>query len=437
MPRLVSAVWSPDPADVAGLPRRHRQPCRYDAFVPDLLVGREVLLPADVVADVSDAERAVQRLNTSDLPHRGHEAIARLLLSAEAVVSSRIEGMEIGGRRLARADAARVADGSSPDEGAAEVLGTIDAMRAAVDDVARRPRVGVDGIRDIHRALLVGTRDASWAGEVCDRQNWIGGSPPQAGGTPTYNPCRADFVPPPPGEVAALLEDFAAYLEQDWHPPLVQAALAHAQFETIHPFADGNGRTGRALIHVVLTRRGLSPRHVPPVSLVLATRSRDYVAGLTAYRRDDTGLAEWVATFATATTEACARVAGLTTGLVELAQRWRGRGRTRARRIDRGAPARRGAAADAGADRRPPRAADRPLHPGGQRGRRPPGSRRCPAADHRGPAQPRLRGRRAPRPDRRVRGIPGIACGGHGGRATRAPRAPPRPLTSPPPGRSS
>ncbi|PPK93745.1 Fic family protein [Kineococcus xinjiangensis] len=317
MPRLVRATWSPDPADVAGLPRRHRQPCTYDAHVPDPLVGREVLLPADVAADVSDAERAVQHLNTGELPFRGYEAVARLLLRAEAVASSRIEGLEIGGRRLARADAARRDDGSSPDAGAAEVLGNIDAMRAAVDDVARRPRIGVEGIRDIHHALLHGTRDAAWAGRVRTTQNWIGGG--------SYNPCQAEFVPPPPGEVAALLEDLADYLESDLHPPLVQAALAHAQFETIHPFPDGNGRTGRALIHVVLTRRGLSPRHVPPISLVLATRGRDYVAGLTSYRDPDAprGVADWIATFAAATTEACGRVAELTDGLAALRERWR------------------------------------------------------------------------------------------------------------------
>lgn len=313
MPRLVPAVWSPDPGDVAGLPRRHRQPCRYEAFVPDVLTGRDVQLPADVAADVSDAERAVQALNTTGVPYRGYEAIARLLLRAEAVASSRIEGLEIGGRRLARADAARAADGSSPDAGAADVLGNIDAMRAAVDDVARRPRLSVEAIRDIHRALLAGTRDASWAGEIRDRQNWIGGS--------SYNPCAAEFVPPPAEEVEGLLRDLVAYLESDLHPPVVQAALAHAQFETIHPFADGNGRTGRALIHVVLTRRGLSPRHVPPVSLVLATRSRDYIDGLEAFRRD--GAAEWIATFAAATTEACQRVEGLTEGLRVLERQWR------------------------------------------------------------------------------------------------------------------
>jgi Fic family protein len=274
-----------------------------------------VLLPADVAADVSDAERAVQRLNASGIPYRGYEAIARLLLRAEAVASSRIEGLEIGGRRLARADAAREA-GVVEDAGAAEVLGNIDAMRAAVDDVARRPRLDVEAICDIHRALLAGTRDASWAGTVRDRQNWIGGS--------SFNPCAADFVPPPPDDVGPLLEDLVGYLDSDVHPPVVQAAIAHAQFETIHPFADGNGRTGRALIHVVLTRRGLSPHHVPPVSLVLATRSRDYIAGLESFRADGhEGVAEWIATFAAATSEACARVAGLTDGLVALDHRWR------------------------------------------------------------------------------------------------------------------
>lgn len=96
------------------------------------------------------------------------------------------------------------------------------------------------------------------AGVVRARQNWIGGS--------SYNPCGAAFVPPPPETLDALLGDLLAYVNGDDHPALVQAAIAHAQFETIHPFADGNGRTGRALIHVILRRRGLEPWPVPPVT---------------------------------------------------------------------------------------------------------------------------------------------------------------------------
>jgi len=314
MPRRVARTWQPE-RDLTGVPRRHRGPCRYEAFVPDPLVGRRLDLPADVAADASDAERAVLALQTSGLPPRGYEAIARLLLRAEAVASSRIEGLEIGGRRLAEADAARASGASSPDEGAAEVLGNIDAMRAAVDDVARRPRVTAAAVMDIHRALLGNTRDASWAGTVRDRQNWIAGS--------SFNPCAADFVPPPPEDVGPLLADLVEYVNGDDHPPVVQAAIAHAQFETIHPFADGNGRTGRALIHVVLGRRGLAPHHVPPVSLVLATRSRDYIDGLERFRDGGEGIGEWIGTFAAATTEACRRVSELTVELGELGQTWR------------------------------------------------------------------------------------------------------------------
>ena len=93
-------------------------------------------------------------------------------------------------------------------------------------------------------------------GVIREEQNWIGGS--------SYNPCSATFVPPPAEHVQGLLEDLTVYINGDEHPALVQAAIAHAQFETIHPFADGNGRTGRALIHIILRRRGLAPAFRSP-----------------------------------------------------------------------------------------------------------------------------------------------------------------------------
>jgi Fic family protein len=162
-------------------------------------------------------------------------------------------------------------------------------------------------------------------------QNWIGGS--------SYNPCAASFVPPPPEHVGPLLDDLLRYVDGDTHSPLVQAAIAHAQFETIHPFADGNGRTGRALIHVILRRRGLAPGFVPPISLVLATWATDYVAGLTAFRHLDAADAPgrsvaaetWLRTMATATTRACLDAGRYATRIDELAEDWRRRlGRVRA-----------------------------------------------------------------------------------------------------------
>ena len=137
----------------------------------------------------------------------------------------------------------------------------------------------LEDLLEIHRLIMEHSLRPELGGTIRTAQNWIGGS--------NYNPLRADFVPPPPENVPSLVDDLIVYMNSDNHSPLVQAGIAHAQFETIHPFADGNGRTGRALIHVVLHRRGLAPNFVPPVSLVLATWVDDYIGGLTAYRHTE------------------------------------------------------------------------------------------------------------------------------------------------------
>jgi Fic family protein len=110
-------------------------------------------------------------------------------------------------------------------------------------------------------------------------------------------------------------------VNDDTLPPVVQAALVHAQFETIHPFADGNGRAGRALIHVVLRRRGLAPDYVPPVSVMLAAKRDGYIAGLTSFRGDSVNA--WIARFA----DACAAAAQLAQAYLgavrDLTDKWR------------------------------------------------------------------------------------------------------------------
>jgi Fic family protein len=124
-------------------------------------------------------------------------------------------------------------------------------------------------------------------------------------------------------EVEGLIDDLCRFCDQELLPPLLQAAIAHAQIETIHPFADGNGRTGRALVQVILRRRGIAPTFVPPISVVLARQRNRYIAGLTQFREDR--LAEWITIFATATTEA-AQLADRYRGRVaELQGRWRER----------------------------------------------------------------------------------------------------------------
>ena len=302
MARLETRHWA---GDERGLTRRDRRPCDYEVHIPDPLVGRRFVLDGDVAADVADAEATLARLNATAGALADTEALARLLLRAEAVASSRIEGLEVGGRRLLRAQAARQLGEDPRDVTAVEVLGNIEAMLWAIEAVPPGGVITVETVMEAHRLLLAGTRLATHGGHTRNVQNWIGGS--------DYTPASAAFVPPPHDLVDVLLADLVGFCNDDSLPAVAQAAIAHAQFETIHPFVDGNGRTGRALIHLVLRRRGLAPRILPPISLILATWPRDYVGGLTGTRyvgapdseQAHAGLNRWIALFA----GACRRAA--------------------------------------------------------------------------------------------------------------------------------
>ncbi len=303
--------------------RRDRQGCSYDAYLPDRLAGWNPTLSADVAADVADAEMAVRRLNDGGTSHVSLEGLARFLLRAESVGSSRIEGLEAAARRLARAEAAIALGGDANDRVAIEVLGNVAAMEVAVEAAVDGTDFTVDDLLSIHVRLMTASPTPGIAGVVRESQNWIGGS--------VFNPCSASYVPPPPEHVAGLVDDLISYVNRDDHSPLAQAAFAHAQFETIHPFADGNGRTGRALIHAILRRRGLAPRFVPPISLVLATWSADYVTGLTAFRHvgepdsaeRSTAANEWLRIFAAATRRACADAERYSADIAAVDASWR------------------------------------------------------------------------------------------------------------------
>ena len=162
-------------------------------------------------------------------------------------------------------------------------------MQLAVEEAAGA-ELTLDDVVAIHRALLEDGPDTAIAGQIRAGQSWIGGN--------DYNPCGAAFVPPAPEEVEPLLADLVAFCNDQSVSPLVQAALAHAQFETIHPFDDGNGRTGRALVQVLLRRRGLAPAYVPPISVVLAADRDRYIGGLTAFREGREN--DWLESFAVA-----------------------------------------------------------------------------------------------------------------------------------------
>ena len=303
--RIERRLWTPT-RDVGGS-RRHRSPQWIECFVPDPIADWDPPLTAATAALVGEADGEVREfdLRAAEVPQL--DALSRQLLRQESVGSSRIEGLAVGQRRLARAAA-----GVGRDETASQIVGNVRAMDEAIRlATAARPLAREDLLR-IHRTLLDGTRDAALGGVVRREQNWIGRS--------AFSPAGAEYVPPPPEEVERLLDDLVRFLARDDLPVTLQAALAHAQFETIHPFADGNGRTGRCLVHVVFRRRGLAETVVPPVSLVLATHARDYVRGLTAYRFGDPK--EWLLFFAAATVKAVDRAHDLALRLDALRGDW-------------------------------------------------------------------------------------------------------------------
>lgn len=265
----------------------------YRVFIPSRIAELDFQLDSAATSAVATATRALARVGRErpDLVAAG--ALARNLLRSESAASSRIEGVQASQRRLARAAYARDR-GRGGDARAAEVLGNLEAMEQAIALGATSTPLSVDDVQAVHRTLLRFTDDADIAGVLRTSQNWIGGS--------DYHPLGAAYVGPPHEEVPGLLADLCMFMMRDDVAAVAQAAIVHAQYENIHPFADGNGRTGRALIYTVLRRRGEIGEHVVPISLALGAHPKDYVNGLGAYSVGR--VSTWVARFAQATTRA-------------------------------------------------------------------------------------------------------------------------------------
>ena len=302
---LLRRTWTYDPTHY--VPPRFRRACRYEVFIPEGLAEFTEPLTSDLAGAVSDAETAIHQLNGRSVPALA--PLARLLLRSESIASSKIEGMQVDALDLARSEA-KIGRNGKVSTTAREIIANIDAMELAIDHATNTEIISVENIIDIHRMLMESASNRHVAGVIRTEQNWIGGN--------DYNPCGADFVPPPPEEVPRLLADLCVAINEGVLPPIVQAGLIHAQFETIHPFHDGNGRTGRALIHVVLRRRGMTPHYVPPISIVLASNKASYINGLTKFREGDT--ADWLTTFIAAAAQS-ANLAGIYIGEVEMLQR--------------------------------------------------------------------------------------------------------------------
>ncbi|MGI5951888.1 MAG: Fic family protein [Brooklawnia sp.] len=265
--------------------------------------------------------------------------VARFLLRSEAIASSRIEGVAPSVHQVALAELGALERVPEVSVQAQLVANNMTVLHQARTALVEAPKLRTEHLLELHAALLPDQRGHHGIREV---QNWIGGS--------SHHPLEAEFIPPAPEQVPALLEDLIGYLNGAAHSPIIQAGLAHAQFETIHPFTDGNGRVGRALIHTVLTRRGLTTQAVLPVSLVLSTLRDSYVGGLTAYRHSDeigspgfhAAHADWLRVFADAVLIATEQAGRLAAELAALSADWEDQlgharvqqGRTRSVRSD-------------------------------------------------------------------------------------------------------
>jgi Fic family protein len=303
---LIDRTWESRP-DALGN-RRTRRGFAYRAYIPTRIANEDFQLSSHIAAAAGNAEQATRDLNDNPPTVAHLEALARQLLRAESVASSRIEGLVLSHRRLAKA---AFAD-DERDLTAQGVLANIAALERAIAIGSAPEDLRRDDLLEIHGILLAGTRDEHLGGILRQEQNWIGGA--------ASSPRGAEFIPPPHELVPELVDDLCAFASRDDLPAVLQAAIAHAQFETIHPFHDGNGRVGRALILLILRRRGVAPRYLPPVSLAVAGDADRYVAGLTSWRNGDEQ--DWYEVFGDAVYQAATGARDFADHVVELQHQW-------------------------------------------------------------------------------------------------------------------
>ena len=274
--------WTPP--DSARRPRERWQGT-YWAYQPFSLTEPEWRIDPAVAAEAGRVERRIRNLKFHKAAGK-LEAVSRYLLRSEAVSSSYIEGLRSNARNIVFEELKRLehtANGTAVSgpastaaaahsSTAAEVADNIAALTSAVERLGTAERITWADIEQLQKELLPSLS----APGIRDRQNWVGGS--------EIHPGQAEFIPPTEHALAPAVEDLVEFMNGAATGYLIQAGLVHAQFETLHLFADGNGRIGRALIHTVFVRGGLTEGSVLPISQVLLTRSDEYVTGLMTFR---------------------------------------------------------------------------------------------------------------------------------------------------------
>ena len=270
-------VWSPSDGGYYSRSEHRRQRGHYESVIPATLTEWRPHLPSTVAADIEDAARALvdfdlyaQRSLGADDPAVG--PMAAILLRTESASSSQIENLTTSAKQIALAELEE-----SDKSNALTAIGNVRAMEAAL---RLSDQIDEETILAMHRALLNHQRGfEQHAGRFRDELVWIGKD--------NAGPLGAEFVAPQPERVSAAVRDIIVFADRDDLPVLVQVAVAHAQFETIHPFGDGNGRTGRALAQAMLRSKGLVSHTTVPISAGLLRATGSYFEALSAFRSGD------------------------------------------------------------------------------------------------------------------------------------------------------
>ncbi|MFS0699251.1 Fic family protein [Cellulomonas sp. 179-A 4D5 NHS] len=247
--------------------RSQHQGAYLAALAPDI-ADADVRLSSRTAALVTEASAEIARFDGETLG--ATTSFASLLLRTEAASSSQIENLTSTPKAIALAELGRR---GRPN--ADEIVANVTAMTQALRDASH---LDADAILQMHRALMIGHLPSA-AGRWRTEQVWIGGG--------SRSPHGAAYVAPVHERVPAGIDDLVRFIARDDVPVLAQAALAHAQFESIHPFPDGNGRTGRALLHAQLRHGGLARQAIVPVSAGLLTDTDRYFGALNVYRTGD------------------------------------------------------------------------------------------------------------------------------------------------------
>lgn len=310
--------WQPDSG---GMNKAERMGGPYYPYLPDKLANYEPLLDPSCTKAVANAQEALGKLELSGT-RIDTEPLARMMLRAEAVSSSRIEGLEMpAGKLLEYEELDRLGVEHRLDSTEAQILGNLHTLISGLAHTNSETPLTVSEVCELNRVLLANTRLAERGGVIRAEQNWIGGN--------RINPVGAVYVPPEPEIVPELMKDLVAFVNHSELPPIAIAAIAHAQLETIHPFADGNGRAGRALVHLILKKGGSTRITVPPISLLLATDRDRYITNLASFRFEGTNeedrrkaVCGWLEYFARITCEACNRASAFENTLREIKEEW-------------------------------------------------------------------------------------------------------------------